>query len=61
MGMDQVDGFGYLEHTLKRLVEALKQQGCLPEDFVFLTQEEREKAVEDFMDDLIKTEAPPNQ
>ncbi len=61
MDMDQTDSFGYLEHTMKRLVEALKQQGCLSQDFAFLTQEEREQAVEDFVDELIKTEAPPNQ
>lgn len=57
----QTDAFNYLEQTVKRMVEALKQKGCLDGDFAFLTQEEQSAAVEDFIDEFIKTEALPNQ
>lgn len=57
----QTDAFNYLEQTVKRMIEALKQKGCLEEDFAFSTQEEQRAAAEDFIDDFIKTEAFPNQ
>lgn len=51
----KIDEIGYLEHTIKRMVEELKQQGCLGEDFVFLTRAEQRLALERNIDQFIRS------
>ena len=43
----------YLESTLKKLIEELKQKNCLSQEFKFLTKAEREQKIEEFIDDFI--------
>ena len=45
----------YLERSVKRLVEELKQKNCLSQDFEFLTKAERDQMVESFIDDFIQS------
>lgn len=47
----------YIEQTIKRLVESLKRDGYLDPDFQFLTKAERERALNEFMEKVIRTEA----
>ena len=44
----------YLEETMKRLVEELKKNNCLSQNFEFLTKAEREKKLEQFIDDFVR-------
>lgn len=44
----------YLEQTMKRLVEELKQKNCLSQEFVFLTKAERENKLEKAIDEFIR-------
>ena len=46
----------YLERSIKRLVEELKKNNCLSQDFEFLTKTERVQKVESFIDDFIQSE-----
>lgn len=43
----------YLEKSIKRLIEELKQKNCLGKDFDFLTKAERMQRLDDFVDDFI--------
>lgn len=45
---------GYIEQTIKRLVESLKRDGYLDPDFQFLTEAERERALNEFMEKVIR-------
>lgn len=45
MGRRMSDG-EYVEQTIKRLIEELKQKNCLSQDFQFLTKAEREVLLE---------------
>ena len=53
-----MDDIEYLENIIKRMVDELKAKKCLSQDFCFLTKAERDRALEDFIDDFIKTEVP---
>ncbi len=46
----------YIENTIKRLVEELKAKNCLSQEFQFLTKAERNRALEEFMDNFISKE-----
>lgn len=43
----------YLEQTIKRMVEELKQRNCLSQEFQFLTKAEREGRLEKAVDDFL--------
>lgn len=43
----------YLEQTMKRLVEELKQKNCLSQEFRFVTKAERESELEKAIDEFI--------
>lgn len=43
----------YIEQTLKRLIEELKQENCLSQDFQFLTKAEREAVLEQRIDEFL--------
>lgn len=46
----------YLELTIRRLIEELKQKNCLSQEFEFLTKAEREQKVDVFIDGFIQQE-----
>lgn len=56
--VESVNDAEYLENTIKRMVEELKTKNCLSQDFCFLTKAERDKALDNFIDDFIKMEVP---
>lgn len=43
----------YLELSMKRLTEELKEKGCLRQDFRFLTKEERNASLERCVDQFL--------
>lgn len=44
----------YLEEIMERLIEELKKNNCLSQDFEFLTKAERERKLEQFVNNFIK-------
>lgn len=52
-GESTLSDLWYLEETMRRLVEELKKNNCLRQDFEFLTKAERESKLERFIDDFI--------
>lgn len=43
----------YIEQTLKRLIDELKKQNRLDQDFKFLTKAEREKILKEKIDEFL--------
>lgn len=53
-GAKTVTDMEYIDQTIKRLVEELKQRNCLSQDFTFLTKAEREALLNKAIDDFLK-------
>lgn len=53
--MEQIsDRLFYIENVLKRLIDVLKQKNILDQDFLFLTEEERNTEIEQKIADFIQ-------
>lgn len=50
----------YLEEIMKRMIEELKKNNCLSQDFEFLTKAERERKLEQFLNSFIEDHSNQN-
>lgn len=54
-----MDQLRYIETTLRSLIEELKDNNCIGQDFEFLTEAEQNQVIESFIDSFLEEDHIP--